>query len=130
MMFTRFSEKLSMLGVWLSALSCTACFPALGALATSLGLSFLAPFEGIAINTLMPIFATLALILNSYAWYQHKHWQRGLISLIGPIAVLLTLYPFWQYAWSTQLFYLGIALMLLNSILDLIKPIRGQICHK
>ncbi|KXX03916.1 mercury transporter MerC, partial [Listeria monocytogenes] len=105
-------------GVWLAALSCTGCFPALGSLASALGLGFLSHFEGIAVNTLLPIFATLALLVNLYNWYKNQNHARGILGVIGPIAVLLTLYPLWQYEWSTYLFYVGICLMIVMSVLD------------
>jgi len=127
-MINKLLDKVGSGGVWLAALSCTACFPALGALASALGLGFLSSFEGIAVNTLLPIFATLALMVNIYSWYQHKSHIRGGLSIAGPIAVLLTLYPLWQYDWSSYLFYFGISLMVVMSVLDLVKPIRKRTC--
>ena len=124
-MFTTFIEKFGSLGAWLSAVSCAACFPALGTLGATFGLSFLAQYEGLAINTLLPIFASIALVGNLFNWWQHRSFIRGIISALGPIAVLLTLYPLWQYAWSTYLFYAALVLMLLTSIYDLIKPARS-----
>ncbi|WP_300321740.1 organomercurial transporter MerC, partial [Idiomarina sp.] len=116
-------------GVWLAALSCTGCFPALGSLASALGLGFLSHFEGIAVNTLLPIFATLALLVNLYNWYKNQNHTRGTLGVIGPIAVLLTLYPLWQYDWSTYLFYVGICLMIVMSVLDIVKPLKEQTCE-
>jgi mercuric ion transport protein len=127
-MINKVLDKVGSGGVWLAALSCTACFPALGSLASALGLGFLATFEGIAVNTLLPVFATLALIVNLYAWFKNKHHLRGILSVAGPIAVLLTLYPFWQYAWSTYLFYCGIGLMVIMSIVDMALPIKDKQC--
>ena len=125
-MINKILDKVGSVGVWLAALSCTACFPALGSLASALGLGFLSHFEGIAVNTLLPLFAALALLVNSYNWYQHKHVVRGILSVIGPIAVLLTLYPLWQYDWSTYLFYGALILMLVVSVFDFLKPVRPQ----
>ncbi|TRY33977.1 organomercurial transporter MerC [Aliiglaciecola sp. M165] len=127
-MISKILDKVGSGGVWLAALSCTACFPALGSLASALGLGFLSPFEGIAINTLLPLFASLALVANLYNWYQHKHLIRGILGVIGPIAVLLTLYPLWIYDWSTYLFYFGIILMVVISVLDIVKPVEEPIC--
>ena len=53
-MINKILDKIGSGGVWLAALSCTACFPALGSLASALGLGFLSHFEGIAVNTLLP----------------------------------------------------------------------------
>jgi len=127
-MINKLLDKVGSGGVWIAALSCTACFPALGSLASALGLGFLSSFEGVAVNTLLPIFATLALLVNIYNWYRNKNHLRGALSIFGPIAVLLTLYPLWQYGWSTYLFYFGISLMVLMSVLDIVKPIKERIC--
>lgn len=117
-------EKLGVGGVIIAALSCAACFPALGALAATLGLGFLSELEGVAINTLLPSFASLAFLVNVYAWYRHRvHW-RGLLSVAGPIAILATLYPLWQYGWSTYLFYMALILMLAMSVADLVLPAK------
>ena len=127
-MINKILDKIGSGGVWVAALSCTACFPALGSLASALGLGFLSHFEGIAINTLMPLFATLALVVNLINWYKNHNHIRGALSVAGPIAVLLTLYPLWQYDWSTSLFYFGICLMVIMSIADLVKPAAVTPC--
>ena len=127
-MINKLLDKVGSGGVWIAALSCTTCFPALSSLASALGLGFLSSFEGIAVNTLLPIFATLALLVNIYNWYRNKNYLRGALSILGPIAVLLTLYPLWQYGWSTYLFYFGISLMVVMSVLDIVKPIKERIC--
>ena len=117
-------EKLGVGGVILAALSCTACFPALGALAATLGLGFLSQLEGVMLNKLLPLFALSALLVNCYGWFQHRvHW-RGIISVIGPSAILATLYPLWQYGWSTYLFYIALILMLTVSIMDVVWPAK------
>lgn len=117
-------DKLGVGGVIIAALSCAACFPAMGALAATLGLGFLSQLEGLAINRLLPIFAAIALAVNAYGWYQHRiHW-RGSLSILGPLAILATLYPLWQYDWSTYLFYCALVLMLVVSIADLIWPTK------
>ncbi len=119
-------DKIGVGGVVVAALSCTACFPALGALAATLGIGFLGQLEGVAINTLLPLFATIALAVNGYGWYQHRvHW-RGLMAILGPIAILATLYPLWQYGWSTYLFYSALILMLAVSVADLIWPAKRE----
>ncbi|WP_345293111.1 organomercurial transporter MerC [Kangiella marina] len=127
-MITKVADKVGSGGVWLAALSCTACFPALGSLASALGLGFLSTFEGIAINILLPIFASIALLANIYNWYKYKNLFRGFFSILGPLAVLLTLYPLWAYGWSSYLFYCGILLMVIMSVLDIIKPVKEPSC--
>lgn len=127
-MINKILDKVGSGGVWIAALSCTACFPALGSLASALGLGFLSHFEGIAVNTLLPIFATLAFVVNLYNWYKNQNHIRGSLGVIGPSAVLLTLYPLWKYDWSTYLFYVGICLMVVVSILDIVKPAKELTC--
>ena len=128
-MFNQLIEKMSSVGTWLSALSCAACFPALGSIASTVGLGFLAQFEGIAISTLLPLFATAAWVGNAFNWWRHKQHVRGTLSVIAPMAVLLTLYPLWQYGWSPYLFYAALTLMLIMSLADIFKPARPIECQ-
>ncbi|WP_126453704.1 organomercurial transporter MerC [Sulfuriflexus mobilis] len=120
--FSRLFDKTGALGSFIAAMGCASCFPALGSLGTALGLGFLAQFEGIFINTLLPIFAAIALAANLLSFISHKVWYRTLAGITGPSLVLLTLYPLWAYNWSTYLLYTGIALMLLVSIWDIFLP--------
>lgn len=115
-------DKTGVLATFIAAFGCASCFPALGSLATSIGMGFLAQYEGILINTLLPIFASIVLIVNLVSLLNHKIWYRGLSGLLGPSMVLLTLYPLWSYGWSTYLFYAGLVLMLVVSIWDIISP--------
>ena len=115
-------DNVGTLGVWVTALSCPACFPALISLASALGLGFLSTFEGIAINYLLPFFALLVLLSNLYSWYQHRNHFRGLISVFSPVLILFILYVFWVFSWSRQLFYIVLFLMPLVAIFDLVKP--------
>jgi len=119
-------DKLGVGGVIIAALSCTVCFPALGALAATLGLGFLSQLEGLAINTLLPLFAVIALVVNCYGWFQHRSHWRGILSILGPAAILATLYPLWRFGWSTYLFYTALILMLTVSIADLIWPAKKE----
>lgn len=119
-------DKVGIGGIVVTALGCTACFPALGALAATLGLGFLGQLEGTITNALLPFFAICVLIVNCYGWYKNQiHW-RGLLSIIGPLAILITLYPLWQYGWSVYLFYSALILMLTVSIADLIWSVPSH----
>lgn len=119
---TRLFDKTGALGTLTAAMGCASCFPALGSLASGLGMGFLAQYEGVFINTLLPIFASIALAANIFSFINHKIWYRGLAGIAGPIMVLLTMYPLWFYDWSTYLLYSGIVLMLAVSIWDIISP--------
>ncbi len=82
MIFTRVFEKLGSLGVVVSALGCAGCFPALGALGATLGLGFLSQYEGLFINTLLPLFALVVLLLNAFTWARHRVFWKGSSHLV------------------------------------------------
>ncbi len=119
---TSLFDKTGSLGVLTATLGCASCFPALGSFGAAIGLGFLHQYEGIFLNTLLPLFALFALAANIYAYFNHKIWYRTLAGITGPIMVLLTMYPLWTYDWSTYLLYAGIALMLTVSLWDIFSP--------
>ncbi len=119
---TSLADKSGAFGAIISAMGCASCFPVLGALGASVGMGFLAQFEGLFINTLLPIFAGLALAANVLSFISHRIWYRLLAGIAGPAMVLATLYLFWTDAWSTQMFYLGLALMFVVSLWDVFSP--------
>ncbi len=119
---TRFFDKTGALGTLTAAMGFASCFPAVGSLGSALGLGFLAHYEGLFINTLLPVFAAIALVANVFAYFNHRLWYRTLAGISGPIMVLLTMYPLWFYDWSTWLLYGGIALMLILAIWDIVSP--------
>lgn len=119
---TLIADKAGAIGSAVAAMGCASCFPALGALGASIGLGFLAQFEGVFINTLLPIFAGVALAANLLSWWSHRIWWRTLLGIAGPSMVLATLYLFWTDNWSTYTFYVGIAMMLVVSIFDVVFP--------
>ena len=124
-MVAKFLDKFLSSGIVIFALGCASCFPALGTLATSLGLGFLSTFEGVFINKLMPLFAVLLTIINLYSWSIHRKFLRGIVSLVGPCLVWLTLYPLWSYNWSTGLLYSGLIIMIIFSIYDILRPAKA-----
>ena len=126
---TRILDKTSSLGSLVAAMSCAGCFPALGSLGAALGLGFLGQYEGFLFRKLLPGLAVLALVVNAWAWYRHRQLARGLLSVTGPIAVLVALLVVWSYDWSIYLFYAGIVLMLFASALDLFRPVQAAQCH-
>ena len=124
MKLSAISERVASLGTLFSALGCASCFPALGALGATLGLGFLAQFEGLFINTLLPAFAAIALVSVLFAWWFHRRHLRGALGVAGPLMVLATLYLFWTDDWSTYMFYFALALMLAVSLWDYFDPPR------
>ena len=66
--------------------------------------------------------AWLALVINALGWFSHRQWHRSLLGMAGPTILLLSLYPWFQYGWSSYATYLGIGVMLAISIWDLVSP--------
>jgi len=122
MLFTRLTDKTASLGAIVSAMGCGMCFPAIASIGSTLGLGFLANFEGVLINTLLPLFAGIALFANLISGVRQRAWLRLALGVAGPLMVLSTLYLFWSADWSTYLFYLGLLFMLGVSIWDFISP--------
>lgn len=121
-LFTRLAEKAGTLGGVVSTMGCAMCFPAMASLGAALGLGFLAQWEDLFVNTLLPLFAWIALGANALGWLSHRQWHRSLIGMIGPAIVLLSLYPWFQYGWSTWTLYGGLALMVGAAVWDLAWP--------
>lgn len=121
-MYSKIVEKIGSGGSIITAMGCASCFPALGSVGAAFGLGFLSAYEGLFINTLLPVFAAIVLISNLVVWWGHRNHLRGVISTLGPTMVLATLYPLWKFGWSTHLFYTGLILMLIISIWDLSAP--------
>ncbi|WP_223415611.1 MULTISPECIES: organomercurial transporter MerC [unclassified Pseudomonas] len=122
-LLTRIGDKAGSIGVLVSAMGCAACFPALASLGTAFGLGFLSQWEGLFITTLLPLFAGLALLINTLGWRNHRQWRRTALGLIGPVLVLAAVFFMRAYDWrSGWLLYIGLALMLGGSIWDLVSP--------
>lgn len=127
MRLTSFFDKTGVIGAIVAAAGCAWCFPALAALGSVVGLGFLAQYEGVFINTLLPIFAGIALTANVLSFFSHRVWYRLLAGIAGPAMVLATLYLFWTANWSTYMFYTGLVVMLAVSIWDIVWPPR-KVC--
>lgn len=112
------SEKTGSLGIIVSAMGCPLCFPVLGSLSATIGLGFLANFESLFINTLLPIFAVITLVAVTFSWWSHRQHIRGVLSAAGPIMVLFVLYLFW----STYIFYFALVLMIGVAVWEFVSP--------
>ena len=119
---SRLGDKTGVLGTLVSAMGCGACFPAIASLGAAVGLGFLEQWEGVFVNTLLPLFAGVALFANFVGWFSHHQYLRTILGMTGPSMVLATMFPLWQYDWSTYLLYTGIAMMMATSIWDLLSP--------
>ncbi len=120
--FTRFGDKTGSLGSIVSAMGCAMCFPAIANIGAAIGLGFLGQWEDLFLSTLLPFFAWLTLLINALGWFSHKQWHRTLLGMAGPILLLLSFYPWFQYAWSTYVTYSALAMMLAVSVWDLVSP--------
>ena len=119
---TRIGDKAGSLGAVISAMCCAMCFPAIASLGAAVGLGFLGQWEWVFINTVMPIMAWIVLGLNALAWISHRQWQRSVLGMLGPTLLLLSLYPFFKYAWSSYLTYSALGLMVAVSLWDIFSP--------
>ena len=119
-------ENSGSLGAIISTMGCASCFPLAASIGSSLGLGFLTAFEGTFINTLLPIFAVISLLLQIYTAWLARSITWLLLGIAGPLMVLATLYLFWTDNWSTYMLYGGLLLMFIVSIWQWIKPTA---CH-
>ncbi len=115
-------ENLGAFGALISAMGCAMCFPAIAGLGGLIGLGFLSQWEGVFLNTLLPAFAWLMLVLQVLGWFAHRQWWRSLLGMVGPVLLLLSLYPWFRYGWSTWVTYGALAWMVIFSIWDLLWP--------
>lgn len=121
-LLTRVGEKVGSLGAVVAAMGCAMCFPAIAGLGAAIGLGFLSQWEGLLVNTLLPLFAWTVLALHALGWIAHRQWHRSLLGMAGPVLLLLSLYPWFQYGWSTYVTYSALALMVAVSLWDLLSP--------
>jgi mercuric ion transport protein len=119
---TRAADKAGALGSIVSAASCPACFPALASLGAAAGLGIFSEYEGLFLNTLLPLFAAVALIANAVGWLSHRQWRRSALGMIGPAMVLAAMLLFFGQWWTDKLLYTGLALMVGVSLWDLLSP--------
>ncbi|WP_394697499.1 MULTISPECIES: organomercurial transporter MerC [Lysobacteraceae] len=118
----RLGDKAGSIGAVVSAMGCAMCFPAIASLGAAIGLGFLSRWEGLFVNTLLPLFAGLALVVNALGWLSHRQWHRSVLGMLGPVIVLLSLYPWFKYGWSSYATYAGLGLMVAVSLWDLVSP--------
>ena len=122
LLLTQIADKMGSIGAVVSAMVCSMCFPAIASLGAAVGMGFLSQWEWVFIETVLPLFATLALLANALGWFSHHQWYRSLLGMLGPTLVLLSLYPLFQYGWSTYVTYSGLVIMVTISIWDLLYP--------
>ena len=111
------------LGAIVSTMGCASCFPAAATFGSTLGLGFLAAYEGLFINTLLPVFAVITLLIQIYSAWQSRSFFQLIMGISGPLMILATLYLFWTDNWSTYLLYAGLILMFIVSIWQWLIPV-------
>lgn len=121
-LLTRFGDKIGSLGALVSTMGCAMCFPAIASLGAAVGLGFLSQWEGLFIHTLLPFFAWITLVLNGLGWLSHRQWHRSVLGMIGPVLLLLSLYPLFRYGWSSYVTYTALGLMVGVSLWDIFSP--------
>ncbi len=119
---TRIGDKAGSLGSVVAATGCAACFPAIASLGSAIGLGFLSRWEWVFIGTVLPLLAGFALLINALGWFSHRQWHRSTLGMLGPTILLLSLYPWFKYGWSSYATYAGLAIMVAVSIWDLVSP--------
>ncbi|HUF21274.1 MAG TPA: organomercurial transporter MerC [Burkholderiales bacterium] len=119
---SRIGDKAGSLGSVVAAMGCAACFPAIASLGAAIGLGFLSRWEWVLIETVLPLLAGFALLVNALGWFSHRQWHRSVLGVLGPTILLLSLYPWFKYGWSSYATYAGLAMMVAVSIWDLVAP--------
>lgn len=120
---TRLGDKAGFGGTLVAAAGCPACFPALAGIGASLGLGFLAQWEGILVGRVLPVIAILVILINIVGYFSHRQWHRTVLGLIGPVLVIIgarTMSEFYLYP--------GLAFMLGVSIWDMVSA-RNKRCE-
>lgn len=123
MQFHKLIENSGSLGAIISTIGCASCFPAAASLGAAAGLGFLSAYEGLFINTLLPLFAALSLLLQLYSAWAFRSYIQGIFGASGPLMVLATLYLFWTDDWSTYMLYAGLILMMVVSVWQWLLPV-------
>ncbi|MDT8399498.1 MAG: organomercurial transporter MerC [Pseudomonadales bacterium] len=119
---TRAGDKAGFGGSLVSAMGCPACFPALAGLGSALGLGFLGQWEGVLVGSVLPIVASIVLVLNLLGWFSHRQWQRSVLGVIGPVLILIG-----ARTMNGAYLYPGLAFMLGVSIWDMVAG-RNRRC--
>ncbi|PHS24629.1 MAG: mercury transporter MerC [Robiginitomaculum sp.] len=123
---SKLGESSGALGSVVSAMGCAMCFPAIASIGAALGLGFLDQWEGLFLKTLLPLFTSLAIFANVLGWFAHHQLWRVLMGIVGPILVLLALYPLFSYSGRNSIFYTGLALMVGFAVWDIFFRRRGK----
>ena len=118
-------DKIGAVGAILAAGGCPACFPALAALGSVLGLGFLQKYEGKAL-IVFQILVIIALSGNVISYFNH----RKVIPLIVGVFGALIIFFAWYIHFNTALFYIGLSGLFISSILNIIAKKKCPKCKE
>ena len=88
----------------------------------TIGLGFLAQWEGFLLTKVLPGAAILTLMVNVLGYFYHRQWHRSILGVIGPITILLILNFWFATYWRTDAIYAALGLMVAVSIWDIFWP--------
>lgn len=118
-------DKLGAVGAIVAAGGCPACFPALAALGSAMGLGFLQQFEEKSLIALQ-ILVFIGLIGNIISYFNH----RKIIPLIIGVFSALIIFFAWYIYFSYALFYLGLIGLFVAAILNIIAKKKCPKCQE
>lgn len=123
---SRAINRMGVVGTIVGSFSCTMCFPATASLGAMIGLGFLSRWEGVFVQWLIPIFASVALLANLVSWISRRQWRRTMLGSIGPVLALIGVFGithhFLAKDFARGIFYAGLAIMFFMSMWDMIRP--------
>jgi hypothetical protein len=106
------AENTGVVGAGLFAVFCPVCWPAIGALFSSIGLGALVSFS--AIRPLIALFALLAVWGYVKSYQTHK---KAIALWLGILSAIYTVVIYWTLG-SAYWIYLGIAGMIIAAVMD------------
>lgn len=118
-------DKIGAVGAILAAGGCPACFPALAALGSVLGLGFLQKFEGKTI-IVFQILVIIALIGNAISYFNHRKVIPLIIGALGALVIFFA----WYIHFSYTLFYIGLTGLFVAAVLNIIAKKKCAKCQE
>ncbi|EHK7280884.1 MAG: hypothetical protein ACLT4G_12630 [Escherichia coli] len=64
----------------------------------------------------------MEMLIQLLTRFGDKISSLGALGVVGPILLLLSLYPFFQYGWSSYVTYSALGLMVAVSLWDIFSP--------
>jgi len=126
-MKVKFLDKLGPIGAvfsLISAASCPACFPVLGVIGATLGLSALSPYEGVLMYVFQG-FVVLSLVGNVFAYLGHRKKYALVIGVISPLLIFYAFYFNFNY----KIIYVGLGGLFLVAVINFVESRKCKICE-